>query len=89
MAQNDGFDNDMLFTDGMISQDPKVGYRGTAAASASGISYRQLDYWDRTALVQPSVRSATGSGSPANSSRKRDLRVFRNAGFTDNISVTT
>jgi DNA-binding transcriptional MerR regulator len=22
-----------------------------------------LDYWDRTALVQPSVRSATGSGS--------------------------
>jgi len=59
MAENDGFDNDMLFTDGMISQDPKVGYRGTAAASASGISYRQLDYWDRTALVQPSVRSAT------------------------------
>jgi DNA-binding transcriptional MerR regulator len=63
MSQSDGFDNDMLFTDGMISQDPKVGYRGTAAAGASGISYRQLDYWDRTALVQPSVRSATGSGS--------------------------
>lgn len=63
MAHDDGFNNDMLFTDGMISQDPKVGYRGTAAASASGISYRQLDYWDRTGLVQPSVRSATGSGS--------------------------
>jgi DNA-binding transcriptional MerR regulator len=63
MSQSDGFDNDMLFTDGMISQDPKVGYRGTAAAGASGISYRQLDYWDRTALVRPSVRSATGSGS--------------------------
>jgi hypothetical protein len=38
MSQNDGFDNDMLFTDGMISQDPKVGYRGTAAASASGMA---------------------------------------------------
>jgi len=63
MSENNGFDNDMLFTDGLISQDPKVGYRGTAAATASGISYRQLDYWDRTALVQPTVRSATGSGS--------------------------
>lgn len=63
MSENNGFDNDMLFTDGLISQDPKVGYRGTAAATASGISYRQLDYWDRTGLVQPTVRSATGSGS--------------------------
>jgi DNA-binding transcriptional MerR regulator len=63
MSDNSTFDDGMLFTDGLISQDPKVGYRGTAAASAAGISYRQLDYWDRTSLVQPSVRSATGSGS--------------------------
>ena len=63
MSDNSNFDDGMLFTDGLISQDPKVGYRGTAAASAAGISYRQLDYWDRTSLVQPSVRSATGSGS--------------------------
>ena len=28
-----------------------------------GISYRQLDYWDRTELVTPSVREASGSGS--------------------------
>lgn len=63
MAENNGFDDGMLFTDGLISQDPRVGYRGTAAAAASGISYRQLDYWDRTGLLQPSVRSATGSGS--------------------------
>ena len=33
------------------------------AAGAAGISYRQLDYWDRTGLVQPSVRGAAGSGS--------------------------
>ncbi len=62
MSENTGFEDGMLFTDGLISQDPKVGYRGTAAAAASGISYRQLDYWDRTGLVQPTVRSATGSG---------------------------
>lgn len=55
--------SDMLFTDGLPSNDPKVGYRGTSAATACGISYRQLDYWDRTGLVQPSVRGAAGSGS--------------------------
>jgi DNA-binding transcriptional MerR regulator len=55
--------SDMLFTDGLPTIDPRVGYRGTAAASAAGISYRQLDYWDRTAFVQPSVQGAHGSGS--------------------------
>lgn len=51
----------MLFTDGLPSQD--IGYRGASAAAAAGISYRQLDYWDRTGLVIPSIQSATGSGS--------------------------
>jgi len=40
-----------------------VGYRGPTACAAAGITYRQLDYWARTELVVPSVRSATGSGS--------------------------
>ena len=40
-----------------------VGYRGPTACSAAGITYRQLDYWARTALVEPSVRGAAGSGS--------------------------
>jgi DNA-binding transcriptional MerR regulator len=40
-----------------------VGYRGPTACSAAGITYRQLDYWARTGLVQPSVRAAAGSGS--------------------------
>jgi DNA-binding transcriptional MerR regulator len=40
-----------------------VGYRGPTAAVAAGITYRQLDYWARTGLVEPSVRSASGSGS--------------------------
>lgn len=60
--END-YSQDMLFSDGSPSADPKVGYRGISAAGAAGISYRQLDYWDRTSLVQPSVRGAAGSGS--------------------------
>ena len=40
-----------------------VGYRGVTACHAAGISYRQLDYWARTALVVPSVRPASGSGT--------------------------
>ena len=40
-----------------------VGYRGPTACSAAGISYRQLDYWARTGLVEPSVQAAHGSGS--------------------------
>ncbi|MDP5026045.1 MAG: MerR family transcriptional regulator [Aquiluna sp.] len=51
----------MLFTDGLPAND--LGYRGASAAAAAGISYRQLDYWDRTQLVVPSIQTATGSGS--------------------------
>ena len=28
-----------------------------------GITYRQLDYWARTGLVEPSIRTASGSGT--------------------------
>ena len=41
----------------------EIGYRGPTACSAAGITYRQLDYWARTGLVEPSVRAAHGSGS--------------------------
>lgn len=50
--------------DGIVPSVPDdVGYRGPTACSAAGITYRQLDYWARTGLVEPTVRSATGSGS--------------------------
>ena len=39
------------------------GFRGKIAQRMAGITYRQLDYWARTGLVEPSIRSATGSGS--------------------------
>ena len=45
------------------SDTDKIGYRGPTACSAAHITYRQLDYWARTGLVQPSIRSAAGSGS--------------------------
>lgn len=40
-----------------------VGYRGPQACKIVGITYRQLDYWTRTKLVEPSINPATGSGS--------------------------
>jgi DNA-binding transcriptional MerR regulator len=47
----------------VTDQEFDIGYRGATACSAAGISYRQLDYWARTGLVEPSIRTATGSGS--------------------------
>lgn len=47
----------------MVSQKLEVGYRGATACSAAGITYRQLDYWARTSLVEPSIRTASGSGT--------------------------
>jgi DNA-binding transcriptional MerR regulator len=41
----------------------RLGYRGPSACAAAGITYRQLDYWARTGLVQPSIRPAGGSGT--------------------------
>jgi len=46
-----------------MSTTPEIGYRGATACVAAGISYRQLDYWARTGLVEPSIRGAAGSGS--------------------------
>ena len=39
------------------------GYSGKVAAEIVGITYRQLDYWTRTDLIDPELASATGSGS--------------------------
>ena len=47
----------------VTEQEFEIGYRGATACSAAGISYRQLDYWARTGLVEPSIRTASGSGS--------------------------
>jgi DNA-binding transcriptional MerR regulator len=61
-VQQDSLFPDPLFAD-VRPTDASVGYRGPTACAAAAITYRQLDYWARTGLVAPSVRSATGSGS--------------------------
>ncbi len=53
----------MLFGDPLAGIDEKTGYQSAVAREAVGITYRQLDYWDRTGLVSPSIRGAKGSGS--------------------------
>ena len=53
----------LLFDDDLPHLPEDMGYRGPTACSAAGITYRQLDYWARTGLVEPGIRSAHGSGS--------------------------
>ncbi|MGF1646972.1 MAG: MerR family transcriptional regulator [Kineosporiaceae bacterium] len=62
-AEATGRAQGLLFDDDLPTLDAGAGYRGPIAARAVGITYRQLDYWARTGLVVPSVRSASGSGS--------------------------
>lgn len=64
-----------------------AGFRGPEACAAAGISYRQLDYWARTRLVEPSVRAASGSGSQRLYSRQdvvalRLVRELLDAGMS-------
>ncbi len=53
----------LLFGDELPDLDTSTGYRGSTACHAAGITYRQLDYWARTGLVEPSIRPASGSGT--------------------------
>jgi DNA-binding transcriptional MerR regulator len=63
LAAEDAGRQGLLFGDDVLSMPADVGFRGPVACSAAGITYRQLDYWARTGLVEPSVRTAHGSGS--------------------------
>ena len=46
----------LLFTDDVSPLPSDLGYRGPTACNAAGITYRQLDYWARTGLIEPTVR---------------------------------
>ena len=54
---------ELLFGEPAAEQQEELGYRGPTACAAAGITYRQLDYWARTGLVEPSIRAASGSGT--------------------------
>lgn len=43
--------------------DISLGFRSPQVCSVVGITYRQLDYWDRSGLLGPSLQEATGSGT--------------------------
>lgn len=43
--------------------DTSLGFRSPQVCAVVGITYRQLDYWDRSGLLGPSMQSATGSGT--------------------------
>ena len=53
----------LLFNDDLLVEPAGIGWGGPTACGAAGITYRQLDYWARTGLVEPSLRAAQGSGS--------------------------
>ncbi len=56
------------------SQEP-AGYGGPTACATAGITPRQLDYWARTGLVEPSVRADHDSGQRLYSFR--DILVLK------------
>ncbi len=63
VAESVADEQGLLFDDDVSPLPDDVGYRGPTACNAAGITYRQLDYWARTKLVEPTVRGATGSGT--------------------------
>jgi len=46
-----------------MTRQPNLGYRAPQVCNLVGITYRQLDYWARTNLIQPTLQQAHGSGS--------------------------
>jgi len=40
-----------------------TGFNAKTACHIAGVSYRQLDYWDRSHFIKPSLQEAKGTGS--------------------------
>ncbi len=54
-----------------------VGYRGPVAAQAAGITYRQLDYWARAGLVEPSLRTVRHAQGISRLYRPADVLLLK------------
>ena len=79
MSEGDQFDGrgqQAALFESEVEDSTHAGYRGATACAVTGITYRQLDYWARTGLLVPSIRTATGSGTPRLYSF-RDVLVLR------------
>lgn len=59
-----------------MSTQTETGYRGPQACDLARITYRQLDHWCRSRLVEPSISAAHGSGTQRRYST-RDLVCLR------------
>lgn len=44
-------------------EDEREAFRGLDVTRLTGVTYRQLDYWEHNALIVPSIEPAAGSGS--------------------------
>lgn len=53
------------------------GYRTVDVVRLSGASYRQLDYWDLTGYLVPSVRPRAGTGGPVRLYSEADVAKAR------------
>ena len=62
-ARSAAADQGLLFDEPVTPLPEDEGYRGPVACGAAGITYRQLDYWARTGLIEPTIRNASGSGT--------------------------
>lgn len=65
----------------------EAGYTSAEVCRLVGITYRQLDYWDRTGLLTPSVAPARGSGYGRRYDAD-DVLVLRVIGELRRIGVT-
>jgi DNA-binding transcriptional MerR regulator len=61
LSQDD--EQTLMFSEELTAIPESIGYRGPIACAAAGITYRQLDYWARTGLVEPSLHPVGGSRS--------------------------
>jgi len=62
MAAPEAGEEGLPFGAELVVETVGIGYRGPTACAAAGITYRQLDYWARTGLVEPSALAVQGSG---------------------------
>ncbi|TDQ53385.1 MerR family transcriptional regulator [Actinorugispora endophytica] len=67
----------LLCEEDVVGLPMDVGYRGPAACAAAGITYRQLDYWARTKLVEPSVGVSAEKGDAQRLYSFRDILVLK------------
>jgi DNA-binding transcriptional MerR regulator len=66
---------------------PRAPYSSTELARLAGVSFRQIDYWTRSGLIEPSIRDAQGSGTYRRYSeddllRCRVIRTLLDCGFS-------